>query len=149
MRHETTGINAEKPSVEKALQWFFGTVLKRSSSRTWRNANILFFAKEPGCQNYVASVRSTGTVDRSTSTHWALPFELLESIVCAIPQHCTIGTSVVESKMLPQGSGISVPASILKAAFERDTKFSSTTIPFAVRDMMMKYTCIYVDDSLT
>eukprot|EP01050_Picozoa_sp_SAG11_P018348 SAG11_NODE_2757_length_3006_cov_3.489164_3_plen_138_part_00 len=131
MHHEENGPNAHKPSVEKAMEWFFDTVLRRSSSRVWRTANMLYYSRDSTSESYVSSIRNLD-IDRdySTSTHFALPFAFLRDIVTKIPQQCLIGTICVISQMLPQGSGISVPASMIKAAYRRNVISNLVVLTF-------------------
>ena len=91
---------------------------------------------------------TSGGTDFSTESFIALPFDLLETLPIEIPQYCFLGIQIVMSLMLPQGSGISAPASILQVAYQRYQKFSNLTIPHPVRDLMITFGCIYVGDSL-
>ena len=64
-------------------------------------------------------------------------------------QHIAIGGKIVHTVMLPQGSGISVPGSIMNAAYQRWLKFENQNIPSDILHLMLMYSAIYVDDSLT
>jgi hypothetical protein len=111
-----------------------------ASTREARNSSTGTVARVPD--------GTSGGTDFSTESFIALPFDLLETLPIEIPQYCFLGIQIVMSLMLPQGSGISAPASILQAAYQRYQKFSNPTIPRPVRDLMITFGCIYVDDSL-
>eukprot|EP01050_Picozoa_sp_SAG11_P015742 SAG11_NODE_2076_length_3856_cov_15.369178_4_plen_151_part_00 len=148
------GREQPEPSVERALDWFFGTVLPSvPGARIWRTANVLYYSKEEGCEHYVASVRDPSVHDYGTATHIALPFEFLRTVVNQIPQHCLLGDTVIHTLMLPQGSGISVPGSILQAAYQRAFKFESKLVldscVMHLPELLQDYSALYVDDGLT
>ena len=138
-----------EPSVATALHWLFTHVLQQSASRQWRGANVLYWPRSDDVQPRVAHARDLGTRDYTDETHIALPFDMLRDLPAQIPQHCQLGALVILSLMLPQGSGISVPGSILQAAHQRFLKLSCPRIPPPVRLLMRNFSCIYVDDSLT
>eukprot|EP01052_Picozoa_sp_SAG31_P023542 SAG31_NODE_1948_length_6834_cov_16.124276_2_plen_169_part_00 len=159
----------QEPSVQRAIHWFFDTVLPsvpgrvdsdatasmgpatRARRSPLRNANIIFLAKDPTSDTtYVSHVRNAGRgIDHSTATHTAIPFSILRDVVPMIPQTCNFGDTVFSSQMLPQGSGIGSPSSILQAAYQRSTKFTDARIPPLVRELISgPYVLQYVDDCL-
>jgi hypothetical protein len=150
MRSEAVG----QPSVERALQWLFDDVIPglpddgRLRNRL-RNANMLHFAVDPDCDHYVTRARdATAAVCRRTDTHVSIPFALLRTLVVEFPAHCLLGDTLVYSKMLPQGLGISSPGSILQAAYQRSVKFDNELVPSGVLSLMRDYPIKYVDDCL-
>ena len=84
----------------------------------------------------------------ATRTCCIFPFALLRTLVVEFPAHCLLGDTLVYSKMLPQGLGISSPGSILQAAYQRSVKFDNELVPSGVLSLMRDYPIKYVDDCL-
>ena len=142
----------DDPSVDAALGWFFDRVLPRLDDGDQRlrdrlsRANCIWFATDADATTYVG--RSPDATAGVTETHVRIPFAVLRTIFADLPQHCVIGTSVAVTTMLPQGSAISCPCSMLQAAYQRSLKFDSLRVPPDVLNLMTEYPIQYVDDSL-
>ena len=141
--------------MQRAVTWFFDEVLPSIPStgrqrEPLRTANIIFMAKDDDSRTYVSHVRDAAKhMDYSSSTHVAVPFAVLRDILPLIPQYCEFGDMVFSSCMLPQGSGIGSPGSIIQAAYQRSAKFTDPSIPPAVLELISgPYVLQYVDDCL-
>ena len=142
----------DDPSVATALDWFFDSVLPNVSDGDkpirdrLSRANCIFFAVDPDCTTYVG--RAASATAAIGDTHVRIPFAILRTFFVQLPQHCLVGTLMVTTTMLPQGSAISCPCSILQAAYQRSLKFDSLRVPADIRTLMVDYPIQYVDDSL-